>query len=175
MPVSTAVPVAEYLRTTYHPDMEYMDGQLVERSVGDRLHSRTQAILARLLGASESDRGYEVFTEQRIVIAERRRYLIPDICVKAVPYNPVPILERPDLVIEILSPDDTLTAVSKKCSIYRNAGIPAIWVVDPYRKAIYSYGADGMQLERQTALQTDLTGPIDFSAVFTELDHSGRR
>jgi Uma2 family endonuclease len=155
--------------------MEYIDGQLVERSVGERLHSRAQAILARLLGTREAERGYEVFTEQRIVIAERRRYLIPDICVKAVPYDPVPILERPDLVIEILSPDDTLTAVSKKCSIYRNAGIPAIWVVDPYRKAIYSFGADGMQLERQTVLQTELTGPIDFSAVFTELDHSGRR
>jgi hypothetical protein len=32
-----------------------------------------------------------------------------------------------------------------------------------------------MRLERQTVLQTELTGPIDFSAVFTELDHSGRR
>ena len=52
--------------------MEFVDGQLVERNVGDRLHARLQAILAALLG-----------------------YRIPDVCVKAVPYEPIPHAPRP--------------------------------------------------------------------------------
>ena len=33
MATLTAIPVEEYLRTYYEPDMEYVDGQLVERKV----------------------------------------------------------------------------------------------------------------------------------------------
>jgi hypothetical protein len=53
MPANAAIPVEEYLRPSYEPDMEYVDGQLVERSVGERLHSRLQAILASLLHRRE--------------------------------------------------------------------------------------------------------------------------
>ena len=35
MLTGTSIPVEEYLRTSYEPDMEYVDGQLVERSVGE--------------------------------------------------------------------------------------------------------------------------------------------
>jgi Uma2 family endonuclease len=91
MATGTLIPVEEYLRTSYEPDMEYVDGQLVERSVGERRHSRIQTLLAIELGSREHERGFEVFTEQRIVIQPRRRYRVPDICVKAVPYDPVPV------------------------------------------------------------------------------------
>lgn len=175
MLTGAAIPVEEYLRTSYEPDMEFVDGQLVERSVGERLHSRLQAMLAIILGSREAERGFEVFTEQRIAIQQRRRYRIPDVCVKAVPYDPAPILERPDLVIEILSPDDTLKAASEKCAEYFDAGIPSMWVVDPYRKALYSCGPDGLRLLSDPVLENDLTGAIDFSELFAELDRSGHR
>ena len=35
MSVGTLVPLAEYLATAYDPDVEYVDGVLVERNVGD--------------------------------------------------------------------------------------------------------------------------------------------
>src|ERR1035441_8349758 len=35
MATFTSVPVEEYLRTFYDPDREYVDGQLVERHVGE--------------------------------------------------------------------------------------------------------------------------------------------
>lgn len=89
------------------------------------------------------------------------------------PYDPVPILECPDVVIEILSPDDTLKVASEKCAEYFHAGIPSIWVVDPYRKALYVYGPDSLRLLTEPVLVNDLIGPIDFSALFAELDRSG--
>ena len=52
MATLTTVPVEEYLRTTYHPDREYVDGQLVERHVGEYYHSILQsAALSIELGA----------------------------------------------------------------------------------------------------------------------------
>jgi hypothetical protein len=36
------ISVEEYLNTSYDPDVEYVDGALVERNVGDWLHSLTQ-------------------------------------------------------------------------------------------------------------------------------------
>ncbi|SRR5579875_166404 len=175
MATGTLISVEEYLRTYYDPDMEYVDGQLVERSVGERRHSLIQGLVITELNNRRRERGFEVFAEQRIIIQPGRHYRIPDICVKAVPYDPVPVLERPDLTIEILSPDDTLTAAAEKCAEYFQAEIPANWVCDPYRKALYSYGPEGLRLVNPPILENELTGPIDFAAIFAELDLSGKR
>ena len=39
LPGSPLVPVDEYLNSSYSPDMEYVDGVLVERNVGTPAHS----------------------------------------------------------------------------------------------------------------------------------------
>src|ERR1022692_326909 len=60
MATSTSVPVEEYLRTTYHPDMEYVDGELVERHVGEHTHSRLQTLTVGLLFPLERSRRFRV-------------------------------------------------------------------------------------------------------------------
>jgi hypothetical protein len=62
------------------------------------------------------------------------RYRIPDISVKALPHEITPILTRPDLAIEIVSPDDEVGEMLTKIGDYLAAGIPYIWVVDPYKR-----------------------------------------
>ena len=42
MGVETLISVEEYLNTSYDPDVEYVDGVLEERNVGDWLHSLVQ-------------------------------------------------------------------------------------------------------------------------------------
>jgi Uma2 family endonuclease len=96
MATSSAVPVEEYLRTTYHPDMEYLEGQLVERHVGEYFHSRLQALLAATLGLRERGQRFRVFIAQRVKVSDRPRYRIPDICVKALPHQVTPILVEAD-------------------------------------------------------------------------------
>lgn len=44
-----ALAVEEYLRTTYRPDREYVDGRLVDRHVGEYTHSRLQFLIAMIL------------------------------------------------------------------------------------------------------------------------------
>ena len=36
-------PIELYLRTSYHPDREYVDGRIVERNLGEKTHSSIQA------------------------------------------------------------------------------------------------------------------------------------
>lgn len=93
----TMVPVEEYLRTTYEPDMEYVNGQLVERHVGEYFHSRTQLLIAAILESREDKRGFSAFTEQRVQVSDEPRYRIPDLCVKALPHEATPVLVRPTL------------------------------------------------------------------------------
>jgi Uma2 family endonuclease len=131
-----AVPVEEYLRTCYEPDMEYVDGHLVERKVGEYDHSRLQSLIVMILGLGERERRFRVFTEQRVRVSDQPRYRIPDICVKALPHTRTPVLTQPDLVIEILSPDDEPGEIIEKIADYTGAGIPYIWIVDPYKRKL---------------------------------------
>lgn len=48
--VSTTAPISvdDYLRTTYDPDCDYVDGEVIERNVGERDHGELQFGLAYL-------------------------------------------------------------------------------------------------------------------------------
>jgi hypothetical protein len=62
MATMTAVPVEEYLRRTYNPDMEYVAGQLVGRHVGEYFHSRLQTLIASHLRNREKAHRFRTFT-----------------------------------------------------------------------------------------------------------------
>ena len=165
----TAVPVEEYLRTTYHPDMEYVGGQLVERNVGEYDHSLLQSLLVIELGARRHERGFRVFTEQRVRVSDEPRYRIPDLCVKALPHEKKPVLVCPDLAIEIISPDDKPNEVLEKIADYQAAGIPHIWVVDPYQRTVIEADQAGIRRPAALKLSTSLVGEVDFGLLFQQL------
>lgn len=49
----------------------------------------------------------------------------------------------PDLVVEVLSPDDRPGEVLAKCADWLRAGCRLVWVVDPERREVRVYHADG--------------------------------
>ena len=170
MATLTAVPVEEYLSTTYHPDMEYVDGQLLERHVGEHYHSLLQILIAGELQGRRRERRFRAFTEQRIRVSDKPRYRVPDLCVKALPYKITPVLECPDLAIEIVSPDDEPGELLDKIADYVAAGIPYIWVVDPYKRTLMELVNGVIRRPSTTVLSTPLVGEFDFAPLFQELD-----
>lgn len=168
--MATSVPVEEYLRTNYEPEMEYVNGQLVDRHVGEHDHSLMQSILAAELGARGGARRYRTFIALRIRMGDAPRYRVPDVCVKALPYKVAPILTRPDLVVEILSPDDQVTEMLEKIGDYLAAGIPHIWIVDPYKRTLIEADPTGIRKPSTLVLSTPLVGEVDFAALFQQLD-----
>jgi Uma2 family endonuclease len=170
MATSSAVPVEEYLRTTYHPDMEYLEGQLVERHVGEYFHSWLQSLIGAALGSRERGRRFRTFLSQRIKVSDRSRYRIPDICIKALPHEITPILVRPDLAIEVVSPDDEAAEMLAKIGDYLAAGIPHIWVIDPHKRTLIEADQSGIRQVKTLVLSTPLVGEIDFAELFRQLD-----
>jgi Uma2 family endonuclease len=173
MATLVALPLEEYLRTSYDPDMEYVDGRLVERNVGEKFHSRLQSLLIILLGNREQERRYRIFTELRIRISASR-YRIPDVCIFALPYLDASILERPDLAIEIVSPDDRFSSVLEKVAEYLQAGITHVWVIDPYQRIVFEGDQAGVRAAPGQRVSTELTGEVDFAELFAALDEPAK-
>ena len=170
MITSTTVPVEEYLQTTYDPDMEYVDGQLVERHVGEHDHSSLQGLVYAELLPRSRERRFRAFVEQRVRVSDEPRYRVPDVCVKALPYKKTPVLVRPDLVIEIISPDDKPVEILEKIGDYQKAGIPHIWVADPYQRTLIEADQTGIRKPAMLILSTPLVGEVDFGLLFQQLD-----
>lgn len=42
----------------------------------------------------------------------------------------------PTLVVEILSPNDTLAQINEKIDGYLEAGVPLVWAIDPHRRTV---------------------------------------
>jgi Uma2 family endonuclease len=163
MGIKAALPVAEYLRTSF-PDLdkEYRDGELVERSLPDYLHSKTQGLLIALFVALRKT--FPVFVCPELRVQVRPGLIrIPDVSV----YYPHEPQERvpttpPFVAIEILSPDERMTDVRNKLAEYRAWGVTYVWLVDPHSKRMYTCDAELVEVPalRIPALNLDLT-PAD--------------
>jgi Uma2 family endonuclease len=172
MATSISVPVEEYLRTIYHPDMEYVDGELVERHVGEHKHSRLQTLAVLQLGPRERERGFRVLTEQLLrVLGAKHRYRIPDVCVMALPYRSEPVLATPPhLIIEILSPDDETSDTLARVADYLRFGVAHIWIANPYKHTLQEADREDIRYCADLVLETDLVGRVDFNALFAKVD-----
>jgi Uma2 family endonuclease len=133
----TAIPARVYLHTSFpDTDREYREGDLVEGTEPDYLHGRTQLLLGIFFEALRRKLSVYACTETRMKLREDL-YLIPDIAVFW-PSEPALLPDSPPLVaIEVLSPDDRLTAVREKLQEYRTWGVPHVWLVDPHSRRLY--------------------------------------
>jgi len=139
MGTKAAISVEEYLHTSFPGlDCEYQDGEIVERTLPDYLHSRTQSLLAFFFETLRQRLPVYACPELRVKLREGR-YLVPDV---AVFWPSAPTLSVPDapplIAIEILSPDDRLTAVREKLQEYRAWGVGHVWLVDPHSRRLYT-------------------------------------
>ena len=122
MSTKVLIDAREYLKTSFDgPDCEYLDGEIVERNMGEIPHSDVQMNLSYLLRQLRSRLGIRVNPEIRIQISPQR-YRVADIAVwrnddigDAIPKIP------PFLAIEILSPEDRMVRMLLKSrNIFRS-------------------------------------------------------
>ena len=139
MDMST-VSIEEYLRTSYEDlDREYVDGEIVERTLPTNLHSKAQCRLAGIL-----DRlGETLPLYGRVELRSRvtaTRVRIPDVSAYAgvEPTDPVPSTP-PLIAIEILSPDDRQSKLIAKLEEYREWGVRHVWLVNPQTRKLHVY------------------------------------
>jgi Uma2 family endonuclease len=139
MGTKAALSVEEYLHTSFpNLDKEYREGELVDRSLPDLLHSTTQAFIIAFFMAIRKTLLVFPCPELRLKLRSGL-YLIPDVSVfhPAKPSAPVPDTP-PFIAIEILSKEDRLSKVREKLEEYRAWGVAHVWLVDPYSKRLYT-------------------------------------
>jgi Uma2 family endonuclease len=171
MATTTEIALSEYMRTSYEPDCEYIDGEVRERNVGKTDHARIQALLTMLLGAHEEDWQILVTTEQRVRVSESR-VRIPDVTlVRPGALNEDVLTTPPLCAIEILSPDDTYTRTQEKARDYRKMGIENIWLIDPESRSGQAATADGWRETLELAIPgTPIR--LSLSEIFRRLEQS---
>ena len=136
-PTTTLIPVDEYLRTSYKPNCEYRDGVLTQKPMPTRKHSLTQFAVNKLIDALFPD--FEAGPELTCRLSETR-YLVPDVGVQRRdnfqdPYPTEPI----HLCVEILSPEDRLSAMIAKGEEYHAWGVPMVWIIDPVNQVAWEF------------------------------------
>jgi Uma2 family endonuclease len=169
MATKTLVPLSEYLGTTYHPDCEWIDGEVRERNMGEGQHSVVQGFFIVLFHSRRQEWQVRVFPELRVQTSTTH-YRIPDICVtrKSSPFEAI-VHTPPLLCIEILSPDDRMSDMQEKVDDYLEMGVEMVWVVDPRRrKAFQTDGRSLQPVDVLTVHETAIRVPV--ADAFVELD-----
>lgn len=169
--VESLIPVEEYLRTTYDPDCDYVDGRVEERNRGEYEHGRLQLLLGFLFMKYEAAWGVRVVTEVRTQVS-RTRFRIPDVSVLRADAPRERIITQPQLIaIEVLSPEDRIGRFQEKIDDYLVFGVENIWVFDPERRVAWSADRSGQHIPQNGELTVPGT-PIRvvLSELFAELE-----
>ena len=166
LPDSPMVSVEEYLRTSYDPDVEFVDGVLVERNMGDWLHSLIQGNL--LFALRRKYPHLKVVPELRSKTATTR-YRIPDITVVTGAPQTEYLLDAAFLVVEVLSKRDVMSVVFAKLREYADKGVPNIWLVDPREKLLWAYRPPALvEIEGETIATADGSVELARGEIFAE-------
>jgi len=138
----TLVSVEEYPNTSYEPDMEYVDGVLVDRNVGEWQHSLVISnVVFALMQKYPSVKVLPGVTSK----VTETRCRVPDVAV--VLHEPPGrfITEPPFIDIEILSEEDRVSPFIEKLKEYTAMGVPNIWIFDPRLKHMFVFHANSLQ------------------------------
>lgn len=143
----------ELLSITDRPMPELVRGRLIEREPMGQKSDAIAARLLRLIGNFVEERAlglvngsqgsYQVFPD------DPRKVRIPDVSFtrkdRLPPGGPAPGHSRvaPDLIVEVVSPNDSASDLLEKLDDFLAAGVPLIWVPYPERKTVQVVRRDG--------------------------------
>jgi Uma2 family endonuclease len=165
------------------PAFEWVRGRALQKVSPSRRHGKLQLAFGRVLTNWAQDRG-EVASEWRFYVAppgEAPRPLVPDVAyLSGAKFDALPDASReypplaPDIVVEILSPDDRAVDVDHKREVYLAAGTLLVLIVDPLEQTmrVFERGAAPRFLGATGFFQStafpDLS--IDLAPIFATLD-----
>jgi Uma2 family endonuclease len=162
MGVAKLVSVEEYLSRSFEPDCDYVDGELEDRNVGEKEHSKGQMWLGSYLHVRRKQWGIAVWPEQRIRVSPTR-YRVPDLCVTLGEPDEQVFTHPPLLCIEFLSPEDRPGRMQRKINDHLNFGVRFVWVIDPWKREAFIHTLSGMRPVQDGMLRTsdpDIAVPL---------------
>ena len=140
----------EFLRLPeFDESFELVDGEVVLKMSPKFFHSRLTSVFWSELSSWSSGIG-QVAIEWSVVLKRRGQDWVPVPDLLYVSYDrlaadwledsPCPVL--PELVIEIVSPEQTFNQLAQKAMDYLNAGVDRVWVVYPPMRSLTVFFVD---------------------------------
>lgn len=138
----------EYLSGTV-----YENDEVYEMTKRNRRHCRTAATISKLLGNwidnQPEPRGEVLTGEIGVKLRPKAKahvgmdvaYLSPELS-EATPEDAVYVIGVPVLAVEIASPSDTFDRIHDTVDDYLDAGVTAVWILNPYDRTLAIYQAD---------------------------------
>ena len=171
MATGILISVEEYLRSSYSPDREYIEGELRERNLGEFDHATLQHYLQFIFETNAQNWRITVRPELRLQVSEKR-FRVPDVMVlrENQPWEQV-IRQAPLLCIEVLSPEDRFGRVEEKVVDYLKMGVSTVWVIDPVERRGYQCAGWPMEewQESMTLVVSGTSIAVDLAALFQRL------
>jgi len=159
-----------YLKNVFRPDCDFVDGEILERNVGEHEHAFLQSLLATAINEHRREWGCTALTELRLQIASGR-YRIPDVSLVRADAPFEKVLSRPQLAcVEILSSGDRWSEITERFEDYRQMGVPILWAIDPLRARAWMQSNEQSEWKETLLLHVPGTPvQIDLGPIFSEL------
>jgi Uma2 family endonuclease len=155
------------------PASEYIDGQIIQKPMPQGKHSSLQAELVTYINAAlKSQKIARAFPELRCTFGKNS--IVPDVTVFL--WQRIPRDENgeiantfslaPDWTIEIISPGQSYTKVTKNILYCLKSGTQIGWLINPDEKAVFVY-----RPQQETAIfdEPDLLLPVPLFASKLQL------
>lgn len=135
--VVTRMSIEEYLRTPFRPDVDFVDGVIEERNLGEWDHARLQGFLYAFLLDREEEWGVYVSPERRVQVSATR-FRVPDVCVTDALEEVEQMPTKPPLLcIKVKSPEDRLPRMLERVKDFHRMGVGQVWVFDPETQSVW--------------------------------------
>lgn len=173
MATSTRPISLEQFRAEYGGEggWEYWFGEAIRKGMPTTLHGIMQFVLMLLFDRA----GYHVTSEVDLRMDPDWQPR-PDVLVSPEPFEqPYPTRPGKLSVIEVLSPDDPMQRVIKKCRHYTRLGIPAIFLLDPESRDIWQWSASDDAMKKSESITLPDGFSISGTAVWQELERKTRQ
>lgn len=161
-----------YLHETWSPDRELVNGEIVERNLGEKSHAAWQMALAAALRGWRHSANISVHPKLRLE-TNAANFRIPDVMAidRNAPDEEI-ITHAPLLGAEILSPDDRFSKMEEKVEEYFAMRVRSVWIIDP--RAQTGYQCEGARLADWTISPTLVVAGtpirIEMSDLVADLD-----
>lgn len=167
----TAVSMEEYLATSYHPDVEYIDGQLKEKPVTGFPHGVVQVLLGQWFRAHRKEWEILVAVETRTKVNPSRVRLPDVVVVRKGEGSRGALVKAPLIAIEVLSPGDSYADLKARAADLRAMGVENVWLLDEERRTAEVWNGKQWELAEGNRLEA-VNAPVylDLGWLWAEVD-----
>jgi Uma2 family endonuclease len=168
-----AIPLADFLRDFDKAPFELIHGKRIERMTTLAGHTAMIRAIVRLLEAYvlANELG-EIFAEATFIEEARKNWVkgsfTPDLLFFSAErfqqyieensdWEDKPFVLVPDIAIEVVSKNDSYSAINEKVLAYLEIGVREIWVIDPQAKnALIHKPKETQILKKEESVSSDL-------------------